>query len=65
MLSNFIGSFFRLNKWLLHIIKRSEQLSLCHGEILELLAIHRYSVDILSHSSPSGISRSGRKQSTN
>ena len=38
---------------------RSQHLSLCHVELVKPLPIHRYSVDKLSYSGPSGIFGSG------
>ena len=39
-------------------------MSLCRMELVKLLPVHRYSVDIFSYSGPSGILSSGRNQNT-
>ena len=46
------------------IIQRLRQLSLLRVELVKLLPVHRYSVDIFSYSSPSGILGSDREQNT-
>ena len=46
------------------IIQRSQQLSLCRVELVKLLPVYQYSVDIFSYSGPSGILGSGGKQNT-
>ena len=43
---------------------RSQQLSLCRVELVKLLYVHRYSVDIFSYSGSSGIFGSDGKQNT-
>ena len=37
---------------------------LCHVELVKLLHVHRYSVDLFSYSGPSGILGSDGKQNT-
>ena len=37
---------------------------LCRVELVKLLPVHQYSVDIFSYSGPSGILGSDRKQNT-
>ena len=37
---------------------------LCHVELVKLLPVHRYSVDLFSYSGPSGILGSDGKQNT-
>ena len=41
-----------------------QQLSLCHVELVKLLTVHRYSVNIFPYSGPSGKLGSGEKQDT-
>ena len=42
----------------------SQELSLCRVELVKLLPVHRYSVDIFSYPGPSGILGSDGKQNT-
>ena len=44
-----------------HFLKLLNQISV---EVVEPIPAHRYSVDFVSYSSPSGILSSGRKQNT-
>ena len=44
------------------IIQRSQQLSMCLVDLVEILLAHLYSVDIFSYSVPSGIYGSDGKQ---
>ena len=46
------------------IIKRSQQLTLCRMELLKLLPLHRYRVDIFSYSGPTVKFRSDENQNT-
>ena len=46
------------------IIQRSQKLSLCRVELVKLLPVHRYSVDMFSYSGPSEIFSSDGKQNT-
>ena len=52
-----VDPFFQINQ-------RLQQLSMCRMDLVKLLPVHRYSVDILSYSGPSGILGSEGKQNT-